>query len=51
MTYFLSCYKYNSSIIIDWIRGKDGLNVNNSTLYDLLSIVLQKGQFKYRWLN
>ena len=25
MTYSLLCYKDNSSIIIDWIRGKDGL--------------------------
>ena len=25
MTYFLLCYKDNSSIIVDWIRGKDGL--------------------------
>ena len=24
MTYFLLCYKGNSSIIVDWIRGKDG---------------------------
>ena len=46
-------------IIIDWIRGKDGY-VNNSTYYDLLSIVLQnnssiindsireKGRLKYK---
>ena len=26
MTYSLLCYKDNSSIIVDWIRGKDGLN-------------------------
>ena len=25
MTYSLLCYKNNSSIIVDWIRGKDGL--------------------------
>ena len=45
MTYFLLCYKYNSSIIVIWIRGKDGLiikNVNNNTHYNLLTIVLQK---------
>ena len=44
MTYYLLCYKNNSSSIIDWIRRKDGLkynNVNNSTHYDLLSIVYQ----------
>ena len=41
MTYSLLCYKNTSSIIVDWIRGKDVLNVNNSTLYDLLPIVLQ----------
>ena len=36
---------YNSSIIVIWIRGKDGLiikNVNNNTHYNLLTIVLQK---------
>ena len=42
MTYSLLCYKKDSSSIVDWIRGKDGLNVNNSTLYDLLSFVLKK---------
>ena len=46
MTYWLLCYKNNSSIIVGWIRGKDWLkyknNVNNSTHYDLLTIVLQK---------
>ena len=26
MTYSLLCYKDNSSIIVDWIRGKNGLN-------------------------
>ena len=44
MTYSLLSYKNNSSIIGDWIRGKDGLklyNANNSTHYDLLPIVLQ----------
>ena len=25
MTYSLLCYKDNSSIIVDWITGKDGL--------------------------
>ena len=25
MTYFLLCYKNNSSIIVDWNRGKDRL--------------------------
>ena len=25
MTYLLLCHKNNSSIIVDWIRGKDGL--------------------------
>ena len=25
MTYYLLCYKDNSSNIVDWIRGKDGL--------------------------
>ena len=25
MTYCLLCYKDNSSITVDWIRGKDGL--------------------------
>ena len=37
MTYSLLCYKDTSSIIVDWIRGKDRLkykNVNNSTHYD-----------------
>ena len=44
MICFLLCHKDNSSIIIDWFRGKNGLkynNVNNSTHYDLLTIVLQ----------
>ena len=48
------CYKNNNSIIIDWIRGKDGLKYkmkNNSTHYDLLAIVLQKKQFNYHWLK
>ena len=25
MTYSLLCYKNNSSSIVDWFRGKDGL--------------------------
>ena len=44
MTYSLLCYKENSSIIVDWIRGKGWIqikNVNNSTYHDLLPIVLQ----------
>ena len=47
MTYWLMCYRENSSIIVDWFRGKDGLKykkVNNNThydYYDLLPIVLQ----------
>ena len=27
MTYFLLFYKNNSSIIVDWNRGKDGLKI------------------------
>ena len=55
MTYSLLCYKNNNSIFVDGMRGKYGLkyiyNVNNNTLYDLLSFVLQKYQFNDRRLN
>ena len=36
MTYWLLCYKNrNSSIIIDWFKGKDGLKIKCKQYYTL----------------
>ena len=40
MTYNLLCYKDNSSSIVDWIRGKEGLNYKTYTIVHIMTYFL-----------